>query len=353
MRRGIDGLAGLIENQFELNLFEEDVIFLFCGRRRDRFKVLHWDRDGFTLLYKRIEDGNLQWPKDQGEVKQLSGQQLKKADETIDELRLEITRMNELMTIMVKRQFGSKSDKVHPNQTSFFDDEDDDMPDGPIVTVPLEKKPASKKSTPRKAKTQSIENLPVEEHVTYLTEEQCICEFCDETMSSRFKKCIRESVKFIPAQLIRVREIVETALCRCQESAHNLTNMVQAKAITYARNQRQYLREFLNGGRLVASNNSAERNIKPIALGRKNHMFSGSLKGANANAIVYTLIETAKTHKVDPYKYLEYLFTHLPDLESCVENIHDTQLRATRKKALLEEFLPWAKTIQHSCAIAQ
>ncbi|MGL4624299.1 MAG: IS66 family insertion sequence element accessory protein TnpB [Culicoidibacterales bacterium] len=64
MRRGIDGLANIITEQYNLDLFQEDAIFLFCGRRRDRYKVLHWDRDGFALLYKRIEDGNLQWPRD-------------------------------------------------------------------------------------------------------------------------------------------------------------------------------------------------------------------------------------------------------------------------------------------------
>ncbi|MGL4972459.1 MAG: IS66 family insertion sequence element accessory protein TnpB [Culicoidibacterales bacterium] len=77
MRRGIDGLANIITEQYNLDLFQEDAIFLFCGRRRDRYKVLHWDRDGFALLYKRIEDGNLQWPRDQDEVRQLSAQQLR------------------------------------------------------------------------------------------------------------------------------------------------------------------------------------------------------------------------------------------------------------------------------------
>ena len=62
MRCGIDGLAGIITDKYNLDLFN-DALFLFCGRKKDRFKALYWDKDGFILLYKRIEKGNLQWPR--------------------------------------------------------------------------------------------------------------------------------------------------------------------------------------------------------------------------------------------------------------------------------------------------
>ena len=76
MRCGIDGLASVISDQYNLDLFS-DAIFLFCGRKKDRYKALYWDRDGFMLLYKRIENGHLQWPKDQDEVKKLTSQELR------------------------------------------------------------------------------------------------------------------------------------------------------------------------------------------------------------------------------------------------------------------------------------
>ena len=76
MRCGIDGLASVISDQYNLDLFS-DSIFLFCGRKIDRYKALYWDRDGFMLLYKRIENGHLQWPKDQDEVKKLTSQELR------------------------------------------------------------------------------------------------------------------------------------------------------------------------------------------------------------------------------------------------------------------------------------
>ena len=61
LRRGIDGLADVVKEQFELNPYNH-ALYLFCGTRKDRFKALYWDGDGFVLLYKRIEDGRIQWP---------------------------------------------------------------------------------------------------------------------------------------------------------------------------------------------------------------------------------------------------------------------------------------------------
>ena len=49
MRCGIDGLASVISDQYNLDLFS-DAIFLFCGRKKDRYKALYWDRDGFMLF---------------------------------------------------------------------------------------------------------------------------------------------------------------------------------------------------------------------------------------------------------------------------------------------------------------
>ena len=55
LRRGIDGLAGIVQYQFELDPHDKDTIFLFCGRKNDRIKALLWEGDGFLLMYKRVE----------------------------------------------------------------------------------------------------------------------------------------------------------------------------------------------------------------------------------------------------------------------------------------------------------
>ena len=62
LRCGIDGLASLVQQQFQLDPFT-NTLFLFFGRRRDRIKGLYWEGNGFVLLHKRLESGNFQWPR--------------------------------------------------------------------------------------------------------------------------------------------------------------------------------------------------------------------------------------------------------------------------------------------------
>ena len=75
LRKGIDGLARIIQQEYEMDVYD-NALFLFCGTRRDRFKMLYWQKDGWLLLYKRIENGRLQWPRKKEEVRQLSVQQI-------------------------------------------------------------------------------------------------------------------------------------------------------------------------------------------------------------------------------------------------------------------------------------
>lgn len=74
LRRGIDGLASMVQQQFQLDPFT-NTLFLFCGRRRDRIKALYWEGDGFLLLYKRLECGSFQWPRRKEEARMLTPQQ--------------------------------------------------------------------------------------------------------------------------------------------------------------------------------------------------------------------------------------------------------------------------------------
>ena len=77
LRYGIDGLAMTVQNQFHLNPFDEGTLFLFCGTKSDRIKGLLWEGDGFLLLYKRLENGKYQWPRDEMEVRKISEQELR------------------------------------------------------------------------------------------------------------------------------------------------------------------------------------------------------------------------------------------------------------------------------------
>lgn len=76
LRRGIDGLAAIIQQQFDLNPHRTGAIFLFCGRRSDRIKALVWEGDGFLLLYKRVAEGRFKWPRDSNDLRNLTPVQL-------------------------------------------------------------------------------------------------------------------------------------------------------------------------------------------------------------------------------------------------------------------------------------
>jgi transposase len=73
------------------------------------------------------------------------------------------------------------------------------------------------------------------------------------------------------------------------------------------------LTRYLTDGRLEISNNAAERAIRPLALGRKNWMFSGSDSGGERAAAMYTLIETAKLNGLDPEAYLRDVLSRIAD----------------------------------------
>ena len=75
LRFGIDGLATLIKEKFELSPFTEETLFLFCGRKSDRMKALVWEGDGFLLLYKRLEAGCFKWPRNTDELRNLTYEQ--------------------------------------------------------------------------------------------------------------------------------------------------------------------------------------------------------------------------------------------------------------------------------------
>ena len=74
MRKSIDGLAAIIQQQYQLDLFSNSA-FLFCGKRRNRMKVLLWEDSGFLLLYKRLDNGQFQCPRNEIEAKLLTPQQ--------------------------------------------------------------------------------------------------------------------------------------------------------------------------------------------------------------------------------------------------------------------------------------
>ncbi|MCP5080764.1 MAG: IS66 family transposase [Alphaproteobacteria bacterium] len=98
-----------------------------------------------------------------------------------------------------------------------------------------------------------------------------------------------------------------------------------AKAIRYALARMRKTRPYLENGFLELENNTCERALKPVAIGRKNWMFAGSERGGKAMAIAFTLIETAKLNGVDPQAWLTWVLAQIAD----------------HKITRIDELLPW------------
>lgn len=87
----------------------------------------------------------------------------------------------------------------------------------------------------------------------------------------------------------------------------------------YLKEQWPYLLRYLEGGRLELRNNRAERGIKPFVIGRKNFLFANTLLGAQAGAVIYSLIETAEETGLESFRYLTWALQTAPTLDRTVE----------------------------------
>jgi len=97
-------------------------------------------------------------------------------------------------------------------------------------------------------------------------------------------------------------------------------------ALSYLAKNWNKLTLYVEDERLNIDNNTVENAIRPFAIGRKNWMFSNSQKGAKASAMLYSIIETAKSNDLNPHAYLQLLFTKIPQVKSIEE---------------YEQLLPW------------
>lgn len=111
------------------------------------------------------------------------------------------------------------------------------------------------------------------------------------------------------------------------------------KALGYTLNHKKYFSNFLLDGRIPLSNNLSEIAVKPVAITRKNSLFSDSPKGAEASALIFSIINTAAANNLDAYKYLEYILRNLPNSNFALDS------------SVLEEYLPWADKVQLECKV--
>lgn len=143
----------------------------------------------------------------------------------------------------------------------------------------------------------------------------------EESSENTYKIRQQESVP----QLQKIRDWLDKTL------HSTLPKGLLGKALSYLDKNWSKLTIYTDDGRLCIDNNPAENAIRPFVIGRKNWLFSSSVKGANASAALYSLIETAKANGVEPYQYLRCVFTELPK---------------TNAKKEIEALLPWNVSLQ-------
>ena len=85
------------------------------------------------------------------------------------------------------------------------------------------------------------------------------------------------------------------------------------EALTYLRNQLRYVAQYIRDGRLEIDTNGAERQLRGVAIGRKNWLFAGSMKGLHRAALLYSLVQSAKLAGVEPWAYLKDVLDRLPN----------------------------------------
>ena len=98
-----------------------------------------------------------------------------------------------------------------------------------------------------------------------------------------------------------------------QNVAKVLPQSLIGKAIHYTLGMWKRLERYVTDGRFEIDNNLIENAIRPIALGRKNYLFSGSHDAARHAALIYSLMATAAYHEVDPSEYLEFVINNISD----------------------------------------
>lgn len=99
-------------------------------------------------------------------------------------------------------------------------------------------------------------------------------------------------------------------------------------AVNYALNQWPTLLTYLEDGRLEIDNNATERDIRPFVMGRRAWLFSVTPQGAQASAVLYSIVQSAKANGLEPYRYLRELFEQLPAI-------------APEDTDAIEAMLPW------------
>lgn len=136
----------------------------------------------------------------------------------------------------------------------------------------------------------------------------------------------------------KVKPLVEAYFAWVREHKDDVPpNSETGQGFAYSLNQEEYLKVFLSNGNVPIDNSASERAIRPFTIGRKNWQIIDTVYGADASAIVYSIVETAKANNLRPYEYLRVLLTEIP------KHVDGKDL------SFLDNLLPWADALPECC----
>ena len=139
------------------------------------------------------------------------------------------------------------------------------------------------------------------------------------------------------SEAIPVLDKIETYLTMLAPSA--LPKSTLGKAVTYAGNQWEALRRYTADGRLTIDNNVSERTLRHQAIGRKNWLFLGSEAAGPRAAMLYTILASAKRHRIEPWAYVRDLLLRLNADDQHLEEMLPDRWAATHPEAILNHRL--------------
>ena len=117
-----------------------------------------------------------------------------------------------------------------------------------------------------------------------------------------------------------------------------------AEGLNYSINQEKYLKVFLEDGDVPIDNSASERALRTFCVGKKNWVLINSTKGAQASAIIYSITETAKLNGLNPYYYLEHVFSEILKLMAEMD-----PPQGSPDPERLRKLLPWAEELPEKC----
>ena len=378
-----------------MNAFIGKTLFLFCGRRANTIKGLIWEGDGFLMLTKRLERGRYSWPRTSEDVRAMTPEQFKwlifeffnevealakpslpepsinsipvkshsrkqrgKREEDLKDLPIRIiehTLSDEELKETFPNGYKELPDESKPivlydyQKTRKLDHPREFLKDfkGIVITDGYQVYHSIEKSRQditvagcwvhAKRKFSEINKAfshgSKREAISHEAVDRISMMFMLDKELSDLSKSERESKR----QSV-LKPLVDDFFVWAKDVYSKTANKsALGEALRYCINQEQYLRVFLTNGDVPMDNNAAERAIRPFTIGRKNWVMIDTIKGAEASAIIYSIVETAKANNLRTYDYLELLLTEIPN------HMDDKNFD------YFENLMPWSDYVQEKC----